>query len=88
MEVFPAGQLYSAKDYPKTVPAGAVEMAQSLLGQRTGLVPSLLVLNLPFFYDGWPHMWRTLDSEAGEILSSLLKNSILESFLFWDERSL
>jgi tripartite ATP-independent transporter DctP family solute receptor len=82
VEVFPAGQLYSAKDYPKTIPAGAVDMAQCLLGQWTGIVPSLLVLNLPLFFDGWPHMWRTLDSEAGEILRKEMEKADVKH-LFW-----
>lgn len=68
IEVYPAGQLFSAKDYPKVVPAGAVEMAQVAASQWSGLVPPITILDLPFFYDGWPHMWRVLDSGAGEIL--------------------
>ena len=68
VEVFPAGQLFAAKDYPKAVPSGAVDMAQCWAAQWTGLVPSISVLDLYFFYNDWPHFWRTLDSEAGEIL--------------------
>jgi TRAP-type C4-dicarboxylate transport system substrate-binding protein len=57
-------------------------MAQCLLGQWTGIVPSLLVLNLPLFYNGWPHMWRTLDSEAGEILKKEMEKAEVKH-LFW-----
>ena len=68
VEVYPAGQLYSAKDYPKAVPSGAVDMAHCVLGQWAGLVPSLLVLDMPFLFNDWHHLWRACDSGVGEIL--------------------
>ena len=84
VEVFPAGQLYSAKDYPKAVPSGAVDMAQCLLGQWTGIVPSLLILNLPLFFDSWQHIWRTLDSEAGEILRKDMEKADVK-LIYWSQ---
>ena len=75
VEVYPAGQLYSAKDYPKAVPSGAVDMAQCVLGQWAGIVPSLLVLDMPFFYDSWQHLWRACDSGMGEILRKDLEKA-------------
>jgi tripartite ATP-independent transporter DctP family solute receptor len=69
VEVYQAGQLFSAKEYPTAVPSGAVDMAQAPLGEWTGLAPVLIFLDLPFYYDGFPHVWRMLDAEAGETLN-------------------
>ncbi len=82
VEVFPAGQLFAAKDYPKAVPSGAVDMAQCWAAQWTGLVPAISVLDLYFFYNDWPHFWRTLDSEAGEILFKEMEKAGVKS-LYW-----
>lgn len=82
VEVYPAGQLFSAKDYPKAVPSGAVDMAQCWAAQWTGLVPSIAVLDLFFFYNDWPHFWRTLDSEAGEIILKEMEKTGVKS-LYW-----
>ncbi len=65
VEVYPAGQLFAAKDYVKAVPSGAVDMAQSLMGQWTGLAPIYMITDIPLLYDGWEHIWRALDSEIG-----------------------
>jgi tripartite ATP-independent transporter DctP family solute receptor len=62
IEVYPAGQLFAAKDYVKAVPSGAVDMAQCLMGQWTGLVPSFMITDIPLFYNDWEHIWRALDS--------------------------
>jgi len=82
VEVFPAGQLFAAKDYPKAVPSGAVDMAQCWAAQWTGLVPTISVLDLFFFYDDWQHFWRTLDSEAGEILLKEMEKAGVRP-LYW-----
>jgi tripartite ATP-independent transporter DctP family solute receptor len=82
VEVYPAGQLFAAKDYPKAVPSGAVDMAQCWAAQWTGLVPSISVLDLYFFYDDWPHFWRTIDSGAGEILSKDMEKAGVKT-LYW-----
>ncbi len=82
VEVFPAGQLFAAKDYPKAVPSGAVDMAQCWASQWTGLVPAISMLDLFFTFDGWEHFWRVLDSEAGEILFKEMEKGGVKP-LFW-----
>ena len=82
IEVYPAGQLFTAKDYMKAIPSGAVDMAQCAVSQWSGLVPSITILDLPFFYDGWPHMWRFLDSQGGETLFKELEKVGVKP-LFW-----
>lgn len=84
IEVYPAGQLYSAKDYPTAVPGGAVELAQCALAQWTGLVPLITILDLPLFYDGLPHIWRVLDSEMGEAIKKDLEKTGVK-LLFWHQ---
>lgn len=84
IEVYPAGQLYSAKDYPTAVPGGAVELAQCALAQWTGLVPLITILDLPLFYDGLPHIWRVLDSEIGEMIKNDLEKTGVK-LLFWHQ---
>jgi tripartite ATP-independent transporter DctP family solute receptor len=82
IEVYPGGQLFSAKDYPTAVPGGAVDMAQCALAQWSGLVPLITVLDLPLFYDGLPHIWRVLDAEAGEFLNTDFEKVGVKN-LFW-----
>lgn len=82
VEVYPAGQLYTDKDMTTVLPSGAVDMGTVTNDQWTGLVPSLMVLQLPLFYDDRPHWWRTMDGEAGEILKKELEKAGVK-FLYW-----
>ena len=82
VQVFPAGQLFSDKDMMKAVPAGAVDMAEVTLSQWTGIVPNLLLLDLPLFFTDRRHVWRTVDGKAGEILKQDLEKAGVK-LLYW-----
>lgn len=86
VEVYPAGQLFAAKDYVKAVPSGAVDMAQSLMGQWTGLVPLFMITDIPLFYDNWEHIWRVLDSEVGDAMKKEVEKAGVK-LLFWTQDS-
>jgi tripartite ATP-independent transporter DctP family solute receptor len=85
IEVYPAGQLFAAKDYVKAVPAGAVDMAQSLMGQWTGLVPAFMLTDIPLLYDDWDHIWRAMDSaEVGGVMRNDTDKAGFK-LLFWTQ---
>ena len=87
IEVYPAGQLFAAKDYVTAVPAGAVDMAQSLMGQWTGLVPSFMITDIPLFYNNWEHIWRAMDSpEVGDVMRADTDKAGFR-LLFWTQDS-
>lgn len=82
IQVFPAGQLFSDKDMMKAVPAGAVDMAEVTLSQWTGIVPDLLVLDLPLFFSDRRHVWRTVDGKTGALLKQELEKAGVK-LLYW-----
>ena len=85
VEVYPAGQLFSAKDYAKVLPAGAVDMAQVGAAQWGGLVPVTNITELPLFFDDWPHMWRLIDNpELNEIYRKGYEK-VNVKHLFWTQ---
>lgn len=72
--VYPAGQLFSDKDMMKAVPSGAVDMAIVTSTMWSGLVPNIMILDLPFFFKDRHHVWRALDGEVGKILGKDLED--------------
>jgi tripartite ATP-independent transporter DctP family solute receptor len=85
VEVYPAGQLFAAKDYVKAVPSGAVDMAQSLMGQWTGLAPIFMITDIPLLYDGWEHIWRALDApDIGDVMKKEGEKAGIR-LLFWTQ---
>ena len=83
IENYPANQLFSDKDLPKALPSGAVDMAQVNMAMWAGLVPSLAVEELPFFYKDRDHFFRAM-------MAPTVKNMLDKEFetkgvkvLFW-----
>ena len=83
VQVFPAAQLFSDKDLPKALPAGAVEMGLATMEFWHGLVPSFVFLNLPFLVDSFPYQHRVLESEVSEILKEDLLKRAGVRLLYW-----
>jgi tripartite ATP-independent transporter DctP family solute receptor len=84
VQVFPAGQLFSDKDMMKAVPSGGVDMAEVTTSLWSGMVPSLMILDLPLFFSDRRHFWRTIDGEAGEILKKDLEK-VGVKLLHWSD---
>lgn len=62
IEVYPSNQLFSDKDFPKALPSGAIDMAQVNMAMWAGLIPSLAVFDIPFFFRDRDHYNRCLDA--------------------------
>lgn len=84
--VYPAAQLFSDKDMVKAIPNGAVDIGQVTLSMWTGVVPGLLVFDLPYFFKDDQHVWRALDGEAGEMLRKEMETVGIK-ILYWIDGS-
>jgi tripartite ATP-independent transporter DctP family solute receptor len=82
IDVYPAGQLFTAKDFMRAVTSGAVDMVQANMAQSAGLVKSYMIEENSFFYDGWDHIWRVMDSEVGDALKKDAEHLGMKT-LFW-----
>jgi tripartite ATP-independent transporter DctP family solute receptor len=82
IQVFPAGTLFTDKDYSKAVPSGAVDMAQTLMSRWSGIVPACNFTDIPLFFDNWSHAWRAYDSEVGMVMRKGMEKAGVK-VLFW-----
>ncbi len=83
IEIYPVNQLFSDKDLPKALPSGAVDMAQVNMAMWAGLVPSLAVQELPFFYKDRDHFFRAMISPGvRKVLDRDFENKGVK-ILFW-----
>ncbi len=83
IEIYPANQLFSDKDLPKALPSGAVDMAQVNMAMWAGLVPSLVVEEMPFFYKDRDHFFRAMISPGVRSLLDKEFESKGVKILFW-----
>jgi tripartite ATP-independent transporter DctP family solute receptor len=82
IEVYPASQLMSDKDLVRGLPSGAVEMGVMHTGAASGLLPSILFVDLPFFYKDRAHWHRVIDSKAGDAIKPDFEKKGLQ-FIYW-----
>jgi TRAP-type C4-dicarboxylate transport system substrate-binding protein len=67
---FPGSELYADKDIPTAITQGACDMALTNLGTWSGIVPSVVVLDLGAgFYRDAQHFDRAQDGLLGKILA-------------------
>lgn len=83
IEIYPVNQLFSDKDLPKALPSGAVDMGQVNMAMWSGLVPSLVVEELPFFYKDRDHFFRAMLSPGVMNLLDKEFESKGVKVLFW-----
>jgi len=83
IEIYPANQLFSDKDLPKALPSGAVDMGQVNMAMWAGLVPSLVIEELPFFYKDRDHFFRAMISPGVRNLLDKEFESKGAKVLFW-----
>ena len=83
IEIYPANQLFSDKDLPKALPSGAVDMGQVNMAMWAGLVPSLVVEELPFFYKDRDHFFRAMISPGVRNLLDKEFENKGAKVLFW-----
>ena len=83
IEIYPANQLFADKDLPKALPSGAVDMAQVNMAMWSGLIPSLVVEELPFYYKDRDHFFRAMISPGVRTLLDKDFESKGAKVLFW-----
>ncbi|HYB21070.1 MAG TPA: TRAP transporter substrate-binding protein DctP [Thermodesulfobacteriota bacterium] len=83
LEIYPVNQLFSDKDLPKALPSGAVDLGQVNTAMWVGLIPSLGIIELPFFFKDRDHYYRALDSPGVRGLIDKEFEAKGVKFLFW-----
>lgn len=69
VEVFHGGVLGSQPDALEQVRIGAIEFGNFNLGPIGPIVKEANLVSLPFIFKSVPHMFRVLESEAGDIIA-------------------
>jgi tripartite ATP-independent transporter DctP family solute receptor len=88
IEVYPAQQLFNYKDLMQALPAGSVDMADTLCGYWTGIVPMFLIMDIPFNYKSRSQWYKVVDSQPGEILKEEFEMKAGVKLLRWMDAGL
>lgn len=73
VEIYPAAQLFTARDVFPAVRKGGVEMASVVAGTMQGSIPLMEVFDLPFLFRNYEHVKSAWAGDLGSILKGELE---------------
>jgi TRAP-type C4-dicarboxylate transport system substrate-binding protein len=83
VEVYPMGQLFTDKDFPRAIPEGALDIGSSNLSLWSGKVPAILASDLTMTYKSAEQHLRFHDSPGGNLLKAEVERKAGVKFIHW-----
>jgi tripartite ATP-independent transporter DctP family solute receptor len=84
ISIHPAGELGNDPTILEGVRLGTVDIGQTGNPFYTRFEPRLNVLDLPFLFTGYDHVYRVVDGEIGEDLLGALAQHRMKGLAFWE----
>lgn len=85
VDVFPSGQLGSAREMFESVQMGTQEIALLPTARISGFSPTLQIFDLPFLFPDKKTAYRIFDGEVGEKLLSTLENNGVKGLAVYED---
>lgn len=82
--VHPAGELGNDPAILEGVRLGSIDIGQTGNPFYTRFAPKLNVLDLPYLFDSYEHVYRIVDGEVGESLLGELEQNRMKGLAFWE----
>ncbi len=82
--VHPAGELGNDPTLLEGVRLGTIDIAQTGNPFYTRFEPKLNVLDLPYLFEGYDHVYRVIDGPIGEELLAELDKHRMQGLAFWE----
>ncbi len=82
--IHPAGELGNDPGILEGVRLGTIDIGQTGNPFYTRFAPKLNVLDLPFLFETYDHVYRIIDGEVGEELLAELEQNRMKGLAFWE----
>ena len=82
--IHPAGELGNDPGILEGVRLGTIDIGQTGNPFYTRFAPKLNVLDLPFLFESYDHVYRVIDGEVGEELLAELEQNRMKGLGFWE----
>ena len=84
VSVHPAGELGSDPAILEGVRLGTIDIGQTGNPFYTRFEPKLNVLDLPYLFDGYEHVYKVIDGDVGKELLAELEKHRMKGLAFWE----
>ncbi|MDQ7842214.1 MAG: TRAP transporter substrate-binding protein [Armatimonadota bacterium] len=84
VRVIPDGQLGTDRDMIEGMQLGSIDLASPSTGAMGAVLPAATVLDLPYLFDGFEHVYRVLDGPLAERLYRLFDGIGFHPLGWWE----
>jgi tripartite ATP-independent transporter DctP family solute receptor len=84
ISIHPAGELGNDPSILEGVRLGTIDIGQTGNPFYTRFEPKLNVLDLPYLFDSYEHVYRAIDGEVGQELLGELEKHRMKGLAFWE----
>lgn len=84
IRIFPDAQLGTDRDMIEGMQLGSIDMASPSTGAMGAVVPAATVLDLPYIFDDFAHVYRVLDGPLAERLYRLFDGVGFHPLGYWE----
>lgn len=75
VDIFPNGQLGTVSEYVTGIQSGSIDLAPAASSYIANFCTNVSVFDMPFLFESYDHVWKTMDSEVGDTLTKDLENN-------------
>ena len=83
VDIYPNGQLGTVSEYVTGIQNGTIDLAPAASTFVANFCTNVSVFDLPFLFENYDHVWKTLDGEVGDLLTNDLKNNGIIALDWW-----
>lgn len=83
VDIFPNGQLGTVSEYVIGIQSGTIDLAPAASTFVANFCNAVSIFDMPFLFEDYEHVWRTLDGEVGTQLTSALADNGIEALAWW-----
>lgn len=84
IQIYPDAQLGNDRDMIEGMQLGSIDLASPSTGAMGAVVPEATVLDLPYIFDGYAHVYRTLDGPFADKLYKLFDGKGFHPLGYWE----
>jgi tripartite ATP-independent transporter DctP family solute receptor len=84
VQVHPAGQLGSQRDFVEALRSGTLEVTMVTIGFFSAYDPLLNIFELPYLFRDGPHAFRVVDGPIGQQIADRVNKKNVHVLAFWE----
>ena len=83
IDIYPNGQLGTVSEYVTGIQNGSIDLAPAVSSYIANFCTDVSVFDMPFLFESYDHVWNTMDSEVGSVLTQELSDNGITALVWF-----